>query len=121
MLCFLGGEGSSIDLSSAAVCFKCSADEGNALGQCFYGKYLRDGTEISSDLISTAHFFKLSADHENTLGQWCHGICLREGEGISRDLMSAPHYFNLSADQGDASANGAMAHVFEMGQGFHKI
>jgi TPR repeat protein len=72
-------------------------NKGNKLriSQCYHGRYLRDGTDISKDLISTAHYCKLSADQGNADSQRCYGRNLRDKTDISKDLISAGHYFKL--------------------------
>jgi TPR repeat protein len=65
-------------LISGARYFKLSADQGNADGQCCYGRSLRDGTGISKDLISAAHYFELSADQGSVDDQCSYGRHLRD-------------------------------------------
>jgi hypothetical protein len=97
-----------------------SADQGNAVGQRYYGICLEYGRGIAKNLAESARYYKMSADQGDAVSQRYYGICLTKEIGVTRDLKEAARYYKMSADEGDAIGQHYYGMCLEAGIGVTK-
>jgi TPR repeat protein len=113
------GQGGPKDDTEAVRLSRMAADQGNAQGQNFLGRFYQTGRGgLTKDDAEAVRFYKLAADQGNPAGQTNLGIAYISGlGGLPKDEREAVRLFKLSADQGSSLGQASLGLAYHQGIG----
>lgn len=88
----------------AAECYRKSAEQGNAFGQCNLGTMYRDGRGVPKDDAKAVEWYRKSAEQGNMYGQYNLAAMYEHGKGVPKNLGQAIRLYELAAAQGHETA-----------------
>lgn len=94
-----------------------SADQGNALAQCFLGYCYEMGQGVTQDYSVAVKWYRKSADQGDADAQVNLGLCYEFGRGVTQDRSEAVKWYRSSADQGHPIAQCNLGDCYYNGQG----
>jgi len=115
---FIGKKVIAIYSSSDFLQKKISADQGDALAQCYVGFMYEKGFGVAKSDQNAVKYHELAADQDHTLSQIYLGYLYMEGRlGVQQSDKEALNYYRLAANQKHPLAQFNLGWMYAEGRG----
>jgi len=116
-VCYVNGNGVSVDKGEAAKWFRKAADQGNAKAQYDLGCCYANGDGVPVDMAEAVKWFRKAADQGNVDAQNKLGFYCFFGYGVATNKVDGVKWFRLAANQGYAAAQFSLGGCYANGDG----
>jgi TPR repeat protein len=115
---YADGLGVPKDPNEAVRHLRVAADKGNATGLAGLGWMYEYGKGVARDEVEAIRLYRASANQSNAWGLIRLGRMYKEGKGgVAKDDAQAVRFFRMAVDVGSASAQAALAWMYNYGRG----
>jgi TPR repeat protein len=115
--CYEHGIDCELNLSSAANCYRQSAESGFVLGQYHYSLFLCHGLGVKRNLCEAVSELRDAAQQGNVEAMFEYGVCLDFGITIETNIVEAIKYYQKASPHHHISALKAIGDCLMTGRG----
>ena len=101
-------------------CYRKSAEEGNAEGQCRLGECFYYGRGVAENHKEAVKWYRRSGEAGDARGQYKLGNCYYDGRGVAKDYEKAVKWYRKSAEEGNAVGQYKLGDCYYDGRGVTK-
>ena len=105
------------DYKTAFECFRRSAEQGDAIGQYWFGESYLFGWGVAQSNADAVLWHRKAAEQGNAAAEYRMGQYYKKGDGVPRDYSESVRWLRKAADQGNADGQMGLGVMYREGLG----